>query len=69
MSDQPEPKSIHTWFQATKPQIYAYDVDVNITLPQNLPEGCLVYPALQVNFEDHDDGATGACSGPRTVRR
>jgi hypothetical protein len=32
----PEPKSIHTWLDSDKKQIYAYDIDVKISdFPKN----------------------------------
>ena len=36
-AEDPLPASIHTWFGDTKPQIYNYDVDVRITLPETMP--------------------------------
>jgi hypothetical protein len=56
----PEPKSIHTWLDSDKKQIYAYDLDVKVTdFPKNPDRAWLYYLALQVNFTDHNEWSHG----------
>ena len=55
----PLPASTHTWFGDVKPQIYNYDVDVRIALPQALPAAGLYFAAIQTNFEKHDEWGHG----------
>jgi hypothetical protein len=58
--DAPEPKSIHTWFNADVDDIYNYDVEICIfEFPNGIPQQWLYYPSLQVNFTDHDEWAHG----------
>ena len=58
--DGPEPKSIHTWLEPEKSQIYAYDVDVKITdFPKNADRRWLYYMSLQVNFTGHKEWSHG----------
>jgi hypothetical protein len=56
----PEPKSIHTWFNADVVDIRDYAVDIRISeFPADIPQQWLYYPSLQVNFTDHDEWAHG----------
>ncbi|NNE66738.1 MAG: hypothetical protein HKN33_09230 [Pyrinomonadaceae bacterium] len=67
----PEPKSIHTWLESDKSQIYAYDVDVKITdFPTNADRKWLYYMSLQVNFTGHDEWSHGGIqwSGTKEFR-
>lgn len=56
----PEPKSIHTWLDSDKKQIYAYDIEVKITdFPRNADKRWLYYFSLQVNFTEYDEWSHG----------
>ncbi|MDH3494221.1 MAG: twin-arginine translocation signal domain-containing protein [Acidobacteriota bacterium] len=59
-SEGPEPKSIHTWLDSGKSQIYNYDVDFRINkFPENPPRSWLYYFSLQVNFTGHGEWSHG----------
>lgn len=55
-----EPKSIHTWFDSDKVEIYNYDVDVRIAdFPDTPDKSWLYYFSLQVVFTDHEEWGHG----------
>jgi hypothetical protein len=55
-----EPKSIHTWLDSDKTQIYNYDIDIKINdFPVNADRKWLYYQSLQVNFTGHEEWSHG----------
>jgi hypothetical protein len=66
-AQNPEPKSIHTWLETDKTQIYAYDVDVRINdFPEKPELRWLYYLSLQVNFTGHDEWSHGGLQWSHT---
>jgi hypothetical protein len=71
LAQKPEPKSIHTWLDSDKTQIYNYDIDVNIKdFPAEPDLKWLYYLSLQVNFTDHNEWSHGGLqwSGTKEFR-
>lgn len=67
----PEPRSIHTWLDSDKKQIFAYDIECKITdFPRNADRKWLYYMSLQVNFTDHNEWSHGGIqwSGTKEFR-
>ncbi len=59
-SENPEPKSIHTWLDSDKSDIYSYDIDVKVVyFPGLTQQNWLYYFSLQVNFTDHEEWSHG----------
>lgn len=57
---EPEPKSIHTWFNSKEQNIYNYDVDMRITdFPVAAERRWLYYFSITVYFTDHDEWSHG----------
>jgi hypothetical protein len=66
-----EPKSIHTWLESDRTQIYNYDIDVKISeFPNNPDRSWLYYLSLQVNFTGHKEWSHGGLqwSGTKEFR-
>lgn len=68
-AEDPLPASIHTWFGDAKPQIYNYDVDVRITLPETMPSEGLYFAAIQTNFEQHEEWGHGGLQWVNGVQK
>ena len=61
-----EPKSIHTWLEPRRTDIYEYGVDVCIEkFPVSPSQSWLYFFSLQVNFTEDDEWGHGADSSGR----